>query len=318
MRCMALTILCCLAIGPYAAAVDKPPEDPKNQRSWLGNRLLSDMSQTDENMPETFATRDYGRVKAITNRSASPKFKISDDDVALLADYYYHTRARAADDLRQFQQQLVRLVQSQGQLPQPQLADTTDEETKTARADRKEISALGGKLADRADAVKSLSELIYASLPGFCLHETQMLPASYFAPDPTNGGLSYVGPVNNTVYAGPYAGSIGSYANADAARQAWLRHVLLWHMRNSQQNSATRQAGGRTGTGNMQGGTGANTTQNGTRSGNIRGWSGANTTQNRPWNGNGGKNTQVPVGSNTNQGGGTTGTGTTGRNGTSR
>ena len=284
MKCMTLTVLCCLAIGRMPGRLTSRPMR-QNQRSWLGGRLLSDMIQTNEKMPRTFATREYARAKAITNRSASPKFKINDDDVVLLADYYYHTRARADEDLRQFQRQLAGLVQLQGQLPNQQPAGTTDEEVKAAQADRDEISTLGGKLADKADAVKALSELIYASLPGFCLHEKQTLPASYFAPDQRNGTLSYVGPVYNTVYAGPYAAPIDSYVNADAGRQAyWLRHVFWWH---NSQNPVARLPGAGTGTGNIRGRIGANTTQSGTGSGNIRGRSGVNTTQNVAGTGSG-------------------------------
>ena len=29
MKCMTLTVLCCLAIGRYAGAIDKPPDGPR-------------------------------------------------------------------------------------------------------------------------------------------------------------------------------------------------------------------------------------------------------------------------------------------------
>ena len=110
-------------------------------------------------MPGTFATRELQRAKAITNRSASPKFKINDDDVVLLADYYYRTRARAEEDLRQFQRQLAGLGNCRGNFRTSSRPARRTRKLKAAQADRDAISALGGKLADKADAVKALSRV---------------------------------------------------------------------------------------------------------------------------------------------------------------
>ena len=265
MKCMTVTVLCCLAIGRYAGAMDKPPEAPENQRSWLRGGLLNDMTETEKRMPGTFATREYARAKALANPSASPSLKISDEDVDLLADYYYRTRARAEEDLQQFQRQLPRAGQFPGQLPNPQQAGPTDEELKAAKADREGISALGGKLADKGDAVKSLSELIYASLPGFCLHQQQTLPASYFDFDQRNAKLNFTGPVYDRTFAGCYAAPIDICVNAAAARQAyWLRRVLWWHNR---PNPITRPPAGGTGNGNLGGRTGVYTPQRGAEMG---------------------------------------------------
>jgi hypothetical protein len=233
---MILTVLCCLVVGPYAVAIDKPPETPRNQRSWLQRGLGSDMAETNKGMPGTFGARDFAHDNAIKNRSAGPMYKTNDSDVRVLADYYYRTRVRAEDDLRQFERQLFALyasanvAQFQGQFPNPQQASPTDKELEAAKADCETISALGGSLADKGGAVKSLGELIYASLPGFCLREKQMLPASYFDQDQASGKLQYVGPVNNAVYAGAYVTPIDACLTTAAARQAnWLRNVSVWH-----------------------------------------------------------------------------------------
>jgi hypothetical protein len=221
------------------------------------------MTETGRRMPGTLTTREYARAKAITNPNASPKFKVGDDDVALLAEYYYRTRARAEEDLRQIQSQLAE--PAQGRIPNPKQASTIDEEPNAAKADREEISALGGKLAGKANAVKSLSELVYTSLPGYCLHQTQTLPASYFDLNQGTGALSYVGPVHDPVYAGSYATPIDAYVNADAARHAyWPRHVYWWH---NSRNPTTPLSGSGTGSGNMRGPAGVGTTRSGAGTG---------------------------------------------------
>jgi hypothetical protein len=233
---MILAVLCCLVAGPYAVAIDKPPETPKNQRLWLYRGLGSDMAETNKWMPGAFGAQDFAHDNAIKNRSAGPMYRISDTDVRMLADYYYHTRAHADEDLRQFERQLFILYASanvgqfQGQFPNPQQAGPTDKELEAAKAEREAISTLGGSLADKGDAVKSLGELIYASLPGFCFREKKMLPASYFDQDQVSGKLQYVGPVNNAVYAGAYVTPIDACLTTAAARQAnWLRNVSVRH-----------------------------------------------------------------------------------------
>ena len=98
MKCMFVTFLCCLAVGPYAVAIEKPPLAP-HTRSWLEKPVRQDMEQTNKGMREKlratediFGTKDFRPVKALTNQQASPNNKVCDDDVALLADYYSCTR----------------------------------------------------------------------------------------------------------------------------------------------------------------------------------------------------------------------------------
>ena len=58
MRYMTLTVLCCLAFGRYAGAMEKPPDAPMRQRSWLSSGLVNDMTEINNRMPGTFA--DHG------------------------------------------------------------------------------------------------------------------------------------------------------------------------------------------------------------------------------------------------------------------
>ena len=233
-----------MAAGRYAAAIEQPPASPENERSWLCSNLVKDMTETNNEMPCTFGDRDYPHVKAINNPRPRKDLKISDCDVGLLPGYYYRTRTRAEEDVRQFRQlSAVGLGQFQGQpvvLPQ---AGPTDAQLKEAKADRDEISALGGKLADKPTAVKSLGELIYASLPGFCLREQQMIPPSYF--DSSQGRLNYVGPVYNTVYAGSFGDRINIFINAKG-RPYWLKPIHRWH-REQGAGITTSGSGSRTG-----------------------------------------------------------------------
>jgi len=76
MKSMTLTVLCCLAIGRYAQAMDKPPNSPRNQRSWLRDGLLSDMTGTDKWMPGAFA--DLDRVYARQGHRSSCESGLQD------------------------------------------------------------------------------------------------------------------------------------------------------------------------------------------------------------------------------------------------
>lgn len=242
MKCMTLTVLCCLAIGSYAGARDKPGDSPKIQRSWLRGALLGDMAEIDNRMAGTFLDLEYARAKAIANRSAGLRFKISDEDFELLVDYYRLTRARAEKDQQQFRRQFAgegqfpgqlpeagqfqqagqlpeqRQLQAQGQIPNPPQAGLPEAELKAAQAERDAIIALGEKLAKRSEAVRSLAVLIYASVPGYCVRQWQMMPASHFHFDAAKGRWAYVGPAHDNAYAGPHAASLDNHFNAEAAR----------------------------------------------------------------------------------------------------
>ena len=90
MKCTTLTVLCCIVIGGYAEAVDRPPEIPGAQRSWLCENLCRDM----DSIPAMFAKQEYASVRALNNKKPNPKWAVGDYEVALLADYYYRTRAQ--------------------------------------------------------------------------------------------------------------------------------------------------------------------------------------------------------------------------------
>ena len=63
MRYMTLTVLCCLAFGRYAEAMDKSPDSPKKQRRWLSSGLVNDMTEINNRMPGTFAHVAYSACR---------------------------------------------------------------------------------------------------------------------------------------------------------------------------------------------------------------------------------------------------------------
>ena len=246
MKCIFLAVLCWVVAGHYALAIECPPGAPNN-RSWLRRHLADDMTQTNKLVGPTFSGTDFPRVCAISNAHAVRDFKIDDEDVHLLADYYYRLRNRAEEDMRQSQRQPTEQRQLEGQ-PQVLLqVGETDAERKAAQADRDAISSLGGALAGKREAVDRLGELIYASLPGFCLHQKQMLPPSYFNLDQNSGALQYVGPVavDKPARTNPYIVTITTTVN-DARRANWYRDVFAWHNNN---RPVARPPNGASGTG---------------------------------------------------------------------
>ena len=157
--------------------LEKPPDEPMRQRSWLRRGLVNDMTEINNWMPSTFADQAFQRADAIAIPSepitlclqarnlALPHQRRR--DVKLLADFYYHTRARAEEDLQQFQRQLAAAGQlpAAGQPPtekQLPAAGATpgseraaggpqEAELKAAQADGDAILDLGEKLAKRSD-----------------------------------------------------------------------------------------------------------------------------------------------------------------------
>lgn len=196
MKCLTLTVLCCLAIGRYAGAVEKPPKSPEKQRTWLGGGLMKDINVTSTVMPDAFGKTDRSRVMAITNPKPNPIWEVSDKDVDRLAEYYYRTRRRAEEDLRQCRSESATQDQER-RLSQEQIGKAENEHAATK--DRDEISDLGGEVAEKGSAVATLGELIDMSLPGFCLRQQHAIPRSYFTWDEPTGTYYYVG-LDNSVH----------------------------------------------------------------------------------------------------------------------
>jgi hypothetical protein len=169
MKCATLIVLCCTVIGSSAEAMDKPPLSPARQGIWLRDGLVADMEEMNkmnDDASPVFPNEAFVRAKVIPYRNrATRELRIADDDVGLLADYYFQTRAQAEEELQQFQGQLAGGAQGGWA-------------AKAAPAGRDPLADLDEKLAAGSDGARNVAALIYLSLPGYSLRHRQvpMLP----------------------------------------------------------------------------------------------------------------------------------------------
>jgi hypothetical protein len=185
-----------------AGAIDRPPQQREQERAWLKGNLAADMQALG-----MFGQRDYHQAGGFIR-------SLKASEIHLLADLYYRTRSRAEQDLRQQQLPQSQLNPAQPNPPQNNLAqpkpdpagpNPTADEQQRGKAEREDLDKLCAQLAKGRKPVQLLSELIYASLPGWCVQQSLgPVPSSYYA----NG--SYVGPLFSPEYAGPYADAVYS------------------------------------------------------------------------------------------------------------
>jgi hypothetical protein len=84
-----------------ALAVDQPPQEPEQMRAWLVGHVIADMEALG-----TFGGKAFAKVPGIVDR-------LTDDQVALMAQYYYLTRAKTEQDAYLYS------LQQQGPSPMP-------------------------------------------------------------------------------------------------------------------------------------------------------------------------------------------------------
>ena len=100
-----------------AFAIDQPPQDPQQQRAWLVGHLVTDMEALG-----TFDGNTLAKVPAIVNA-------LTDDQVALLAQYYYLTRSKTEQDAYLYALQQQGYTDEQVNAAKAQIADLlTDDE----------------------------------------------------------------------------------------------------------------------------------------------------------------------------------------------
>ena len=76
------TVLVLACLTGTCLATDQPPETAPQQRAWLLSRLVTDMQSVG-----SFTSDDIARTVTLVN-------SLTDDQVSLLARFYYLTRAR--------------------------------------------------------------------------------------------------------------------------------------------------------------------------------------------------------------------------------
>ena len=79
-------LLAVFLMAGTALAIDQPPQEPEQQRAWLVGHLVTDMEALG-----TFDGNTLAKVPGIVNA-------LTDDQVALLAQYYFLTRSKTEQD----------------------------------------------------------------------------------------------------------------------------------------------------------------------------------------------------------------------------
>jgi len=175
-------LLAILLMAGTALAFDQPPQESQQQRAWLVDHLVADMEAV-------------GAFEGYADEVPSIVSTLTDDQAALLAQYYYLTRNKAEQDayLYSLQQQ-----------------DYTDEQINQALAQTVghvmgmsyQIAAYNRQFAHMPQTVQFLAQLCYASVPGWCCQVRCYIPDGYF----DNG--CYVGPCFTASYAGIWAAPV--------------------------------------------------------------------------------------------------------------
>ena len=132
----------------------------------------------------TFDGNTLAKVPGIINA-------LTDDQVALLAQYYYLTRSKTEQDAYLYS------LQQQGY---------ADQQVNEAKADigdllttmNNQIEACYAQFTPMPEPVQYVAQVCYASVPGWCCQARCYVPEWYYA----NG--CYVGPCFNAIYAGPW------------------------------------------------------------------------------------------------------------------
>ena len=173
------TVLVLVSLTGTCLAIDQPPETAPQQRAWLLSCLVTDMQSVG-----SFTSDDIARTVTLVNA-------LTDDQVSLLARFYYLTRAKTEQDARLY---AVQLSDTEAALAQAkaQVADLL-----TRQQDQ--IEQTYSELATVNPGCQTLCQVAYASVPGWCAYNRYAVPDWYY------GNGCYVGPVFSAGYCGAYA-----------------------------------------------------------------------------------------------------------------
>ena len=173
----AAVILTTVFAATAVFAIDQPPQDPEQQCAWLIGHVITDMEALG-----TFDGNALAKVPGIVNA-------LTDDQVALMAQYYYLTRSKTEQDASLYSLQQQGYSDDQVNAAKAEIADLL-----TALNDQ--TVACYNQFVPMPQPVQYLSYVIYASVPGWCCHARCFVPEWYY-----NDGC-YVGPCFNADYAG--------------------------------------------------------------------------------------------------------------------
>ncbi len=171
------------AAAGAASAMDQPPPVPAQERPWLIAHMTADM--------EALGTFDAAAVAKLPGTINA----MSDDQVALMSQYYYLTRSKAEQDAYLY------ALQQQGSTA-AQLAAANAQIADLMATMNQEIAACYAQLAALPQPVVYCTQVCYASVPGWCCHVGCFVPEWYYS----NG--CYVGPCLKLGWSGPWAGPV--------------------------------------------------------------------------------------------------------------
>jgi len=195
------------AVG-NALAIDQPPQEPEQQRAWLVGHLVTDTKNLG-----IYGTADFAKVSDMVNN-------MTDDQVALLAQYYHLTRAKTQQDASLYAMQQRGYSDADVDGYKAQIADILTQL-------QNEIDACHAELQTLGSPAQYLGQVVYSSVPGWCVSSRCCVPDWYYA----NG--CYVGCAFNPTYCGNYAQPVcsayydnGSYFNSAYDRGAYLARSI--------------------------------------------------------------------------------------------
>ena len=161
-------------------AIDQPPQEPEQLRAWLVGHLVTDMEALG-----TFDGNTLAKVPGIVNA-------LTDDQVALLAQYYYLTRSKTEQDASLYSLQQQGYAEDQVNEAKAPIDDLLTEMND-------QTVACYDLFLTMPEPVQYLAQICYASVPGWCCHARCYVPEWYY-----NDGC-FVGPCFNAAYAGGWA-----------------------------------------------------------------------------------------------------------------
>jgi hypothetical protein len=163
-------------------ATERPPREPEQTRAWLVGHLVTDMEALG-----TFGGTEFAKVPGIVNA-------LTDDQVSLLARFYYLTREKTEQDARLYAVQLSDTEEALARA-KAQVADLLTQE-------HNRIEQTYSELATVNPGCETLCQVVYASVPGWCAYNRYAVPDWYY------GNGCYVGPVFSAGYCGTYAAPV--------------------------------------------------------------------------------------------------------------
>ena len=166
--------------GRKSDAPDQPPADPGQQREWLRAHVLKDAEST--------GTFDSDA----TAKASSSLQELPDDQVALLCQYYMLTRSKTEQDAGLYALQQQGASEQQINEAKAGVADLMSEMQSQGDACYSQVQTLG-------EPAQCLAQIVYASIPGWCVSTQCYVPAGYYSDG------NFIGPWWNARYCGVYA-----------------------------------------------------------------------------------------------------------------